>query len=140
MATARKKMHFPLKVALPMIWNYVKSKLKEQIKAVSFIIIYLVAFKLIVLQSAPENALQVAFGVGMVVLGLAMFLESYMLWAGNSSPNNIGLTILGYLYKRGIEKNDMGYACAVGVVLLIVALIINFAQLILNGTFKKEEQ
>ena len=63
-----------------------------------------------------------------------------MLWAGNSSPNNIGLTIVGYLYKRGIEKNDMGYACAVGVVLLVIALIINFTQLILNGTFKKEEQ
>ena len=62
-----------------------------------------------------------------------------MLWAGNSSPNNIGLTIVGYLYKRGIEKNDMGYACAVGVVLLVVALIINFAQLIVNGTFKKGE-
>ena len=75
-----------------------------------------------------------------VYAGLAMFLESYMLWAGNSSPNNIGLTIVGYLYKRGIEKNDMGYACAVGVVLLVVALIINFAQLILNGTFKKEEK
>ena len=75
-----------------------------------------------------------------VYAGLAMFLESYMLWAGNSSPNNIGLTIVGYLYKRGIEKNDMGYACAVGVVLLVIALIINFTQLILNGTFKKEEQ
>lgn len=74
-----------------------------------------------------------------VYAGLAMFLESYMLWAGNSSPNNIGLTIVGYLYKRGIEKNDMGYACAVGVILLLVALVINFTQLILNGTFKKEE-
>ncbi len=79
MATARKKMHFPLKVALPMIWNYIKNKLKEQIKAVAFIIIYLVAFKLIVLQSPPENALQVALGVGMVVLGLAMFLEGLFL-------------------------------------------------------------
>ena len=79
MAAVRKKMHFPLKVALPMVWNYVKSKLKEQIKAVAFIIIYLVAFKLIVLQSAPENAVQVAVGVGMVVVGLAMFLEGLFL-------------------------------------------------------------
>ena len=39
-----------------------------------------------------------------IYAGLAMFLESYMLWAGNNSPNNIGLTIVGYLYKRGIEK------------------------------------
>lgn len=75
-----------------------------------------------------------------IYAGLAMFLESYMLWAGNNSPNNIGLTIVGYLYKRGIEKNDMGYACAVGVVLLVVALVINIIQLILNGTFKNEEE
>ena len=52
-----------------------------------------------------------------------------MLWNGNSSPKNIGLTIVGYLYKRGIEKNDMGYACAVGMVLLVIALAINVVQL-----------
>lgn len=74
-----------------------------------------------------------------IYAGLSMFLESYMLWAGNNSPHNIGLTIVGYLYKRGIEKNDMGYACAVGMVLLVIALVINIAQLILNGTFKNEE-
>lgn len=74
-----------------------------------------------------------------IYAGLAMFLESFMLWAGNNSPNNIGLTIVGYLYKRGIEKNDLGYACAVGVVLLIVALVINMIQLVLNGTFKNED-
>ncbi len=74
-----------------------------------------------------------------IYAGLAMFLESYMLWAGNNSPENIGLTIVGYLYKRGIEKNDMGYACAVGVVLLVIALAINVVQLIANGTFKNKE-
>jgi len=71
-----------------------------------------------------------------VFAGLSMFLESFMLWNGNSSPKNIGLTIVGYLYKRGIEKNDMGYACAVGVVLMVIALVINFIQLIATGTFK----
>lgn len=76
-----------------------------------------------------------------VFAGLSMFLESFMLWNGNSSPKNIGLTIVGYLYKRGIEKNDMGYACAVGMVLMIIALIINFIQLFATGTmsFKKKE-
>ena len=68
-----------------------------------------------------------------------MFLESFMLWNGNSSPKNIGLTIVGYLYKRGIEKNDMGYGCAVGVVLMVIALAINIVQLIANGTFKNKE-
>lgn len=75
-----------------------------------------------------------------VYAGLAMFLESFMLWAGNTSPKNIGLTIVGYLYKRGIEKNQMGYASAVGLILLAIALLINVVQLIFNGTFKKEEK
>lgn len=75
-----------------------------------------------------------------VYAGLAMFLESYMLWGGNTSPKNIGLTIVGYLYKRGIEKNQLGYASAVGLVLLVIALAINVVQLVLNGTFKKEER
>lgn len=75
-----------------------------------------------------------------VYAGLAMFLESFMLWPGNTSPKNIGLTIVGYLYRRGIEKNQMGYASAVGLVLLVIALIINMVQLVLTGTFKKEER
>ncbi len=77
-----------------------------------------------------------------VFAGLSMFLESFMLWNGNASPKNIGLTIVGYLYKRGIEKNDMGYACAVGVVLMVIAMAINFIQLFATGTFsinKKKE-
>lgn len=74
-----------------------------------------------------------------IYAGLSMFLESYMLWGGNASPNNIGLTIVGYLYRRGIEKNQLGYASAVGLILLAVALVINIIQLVLNGTFKKEE-
>lgn len=75
-----------------------------------------------------------------IYAGLAMFMESYMLWVGPDSPNNIGLTIVGYLYKRGIAKNDLGYGSAIGLVLLAIALVINIAQLIWNGTFRKEER
>ena len=75
-----------------------------------------------------------------VYAGLAMFMESFMLWAGPASPNNIGLTIVGYLYNRGIQKNDLGYGSAIGLVLLVIALVINIIQLIANGTFKKEER
>lgn len=72
--------------------------------------------------------------------GLAMFTESYMLWQGNNSPQNIGLTIVGYLYRQGIEKNNMGYASAVGVVLLVIVLAINIVQLTATGTFRKEKK
>lgn len=71
--------------------------------------------------------------------GLAMFTESFMLYAGNNSPNNQGLTIVGYLYRQGIQKNDMGFASAVGVVLLVVVLAINITQLTLSGTFRKAD-
>lgn len=70
--------------------------------------------------------------------GLAMFLESFMLYRGNSSPNDQGLTVIGYLYRRGIEQNDLGFASAVGVVLLVVIMTINLTFLTLSGTFKKE--
>lgn len=73
-----------------------------------------------------------------IYAGLAMFNESYMLWKGNNSPQNIGLTIVGYLYRQGIEKRAMGYACAVGLVLLVIVMIVNMIQLAATGTFKKE--
>ncbi|GGM32780.1 carbohydrate ABC transporter permease [Promicromonospora citrea] len=70
--------------------------------------------------------------------GLAMFLESFMLYAGNNSPNNQGLTVVGYLYRKGIEENDLGFASAVGVVLLLLVMAINISYLTASGTFKKE--
>jgi arabinosaccharide transport system permease protein len=67
-----------------------------------------------------------------------MFLESFMLYGGNASPNNQGLTVVGYLYRKGIEQNDLGFASAVGIVLLVAVMAINLTQLTLAGTFRKE--
>ena len=75
-----------------------------------------------------------------IYAGLSMFTESYMLWKGNNSPQNIGLTIVGYLYRQGIEKRAMGYACAVGLILLIIVMAVNLVQLKATGTFDKEER
>ncbi|MEO2203140.1 sugar ABC transporter permease [Paenibacillus pabuli] len=74
-----------------------------------------------------------------VYAGLAMFTESLMMFNGNNSPKNIGLTIVGFLYRQGIEKNKLGYAAAVGIILLVIAMIINLTQLKFSGMFKKEE-
>ncbi|MGM0877538.1 MAG: carbohydrate ABC transporter permease [Bacillota bacterium] len=71
--------------------------------------------------------------------GYSMFAESYMLYGSNNSPNNMGLTIVGYLYRNGIEQNNLGFGSAVGISLLIVTLIITIIQLFLSGMFKKEE-
>ena len=35
--------------------------------------------------------------------------------------------------------DEMGYASAVGIILLAITMIINLIQLTLSGTFKKEE-
>ena len=34
----------------------------------------------------------------------------------------------------------MGYACAVGMVLLIIVMVVNVIQLKLTGTFKEEDK
>ena len=71
---------------------------------------------------------------------LAMFTESYMIFGGNNSPKNYGLTIVGYLYRYGFEKVDkFGFASAVGLVLLAGALIITLVQLRITGVIGKKE-
>ena len=72
--------------------------------------------------------------------GMAMFTESYMLWSGNRSPNNIGTTIVGYLYRKAFEENNMGYGSAIGMVLLVIVMTVNIVQLYLNGTLRNEKR
>jgi arabinosaccharide transport system permease protein len=70
--------------------------------------------------------------------GLAMFAESQMIWAGKSSPNNIGLTIVGFIYQNGISQGNLGVASAIGMILLAVVLIINLVQLRISGILGTE--
>ncbi|GAA4863890.1 sugar ABC transporter permease [Paenibacillus vulneris] len=71
--------------------------------------------------------------------GFAMFTESYMLWAGKPSPQNIGLTIVGYIYQQGFQYFNLGYGAAIGIALLIITMLINLIQLLCFGLFRKEE-
>lgn len=70
--------------------------------------------------------------------GMSMFVESYMLWNGNNSPNDIGLTIVGYLYRKGLEQFELGFGSAVGMALLGITLIVNLIQLKFFGFFRRE--
>lgn len=69
--------------------------------------------------------------------GLAMFTESFILWSGNRSPKDIGLTIVGYLYRTGWEQFNLGLGAAVGVTLLAITLIVTLIQLTFFGMFKE---
>jgi arabinosaccharide transport system permease protein len=75
--------------------------------------------------------------------GFAMFEESYILWSGNSgggSPNNVGLTMVGYIYLKGFQGGAMGLGSAIGLILLLIVLAVSILQLNLFGFFKREEQ
>ncbi len=71
--------------------------------------------------------------------GMAMFLESFMLFNGNRSPGGAGLTIVGYLYRLGWEQANIGYGSAIGLTLLVITLGVNAVMLKYAGLFKKGE-
>lgn len=71
--------------------------------------------------------------------GFRMFEESYVFWQ-NHSPSDIGLTIVGFLYRSAFENNDFGYGAAIGVTLMVIVLAINLLQLKSTGLFKKEDE
>lgn len=70
--------------------------------------------------------------------GLRMFGESYVLWASKSSPGDIGLTIVLYIYRMAFGQFDMGYASALSVILFICLMILNFMYIKSLGIGKKE--
>ena len=68
--------------------------------------------------------------------GLAMFTESYAYWTSRS-PGDIGLTIVAYIYQTGFNKNDFGFASAIGITLLLIIMAVTVIQLKLFGFLKK---
>lgn len=73
----RKKISFI--DALVLLYGYARSRIAEQVKAVAFIILYLVVFQTLILRVPIANALGIAGGIAMVVFGLAFFLEGLVL-------------------------------------------------------------
>ncbi|ANY68277.1 arabinose transporter permease [Paenibacillus sp. BIHB 4019] len=71
--------------------------------------------------------------------GYAMFTESFMLWGSRGSPQNIGLTMVGYIYQQGFQYFDLGFGSTIGITLLGITLVVSVIQLNLLGFFKKED-
>lgn len=70
--------------------------------------------------------------------GFSMFAETFAYWTSRS-PGDIGLTLVSYIYSTGFNNNDMGFASAIGITLLIIIMLVNVIQLKLVGFFKEEE-
>lgn len=52
---------------------------------------------------------------------------------GKGGPLDSTVTIMLYLYNKGVTGYEMGYACAVGVVMLIIILLLGVIQLKFTG-------
>ena len=59
------------------------------------------------------------------VIGVFMiFQETYML----KGPMNSTRTVVNYIYEKGFQSYQMGYACAMSFVLFLIVLVITMIQ------------
>ena len=63
------------------------------------------------------------------IAGLQLFELPYVLFQGEAGPKSRGLTIVMYLYRTGFDAGDLGYASAIGWVLLVLILVVALFQL-----------
>lgn len=97
----KKRIKVPFNTALGMLSGYAKDRIFEQIRLIAFVIIYLVAFQMLILRVPLANALPIAGGIAMVVFGLAFFLEGLLLGlmplgerVGVKLPTKVGIIFI----------------------------------------------
>jgi len=71
-----------------------------------------------------------------IIGGFRVFEESYVFWEVGS-PGDIATTLISYLYQQGIQRNDLGFGSAIGVVVLVLIFTVSLVYLIANGSFKR---
>lgn len=79
MKTKQQKLAITPIQSLTLLSGYARKKLSEQTKAVSFIMLYLIGFQLMILVIPLSNPIKLLVGLTAVVLGLAFFLEGLFL-------------------------------------------------------------
>lgn len=67
-----------------------------------------------------------------------LFELPYVLLGQSPGPNNAGLTIVMYLYLKGFEAGDLGYASTIGWTLALGVLFIALAQVWFTRMWKRE--
>jgi ABC-type sugar transport system permease subunit len=69
------------------------------------------------------------FVVVMSTIGSFQLFELPFVLLNGSGPNQAGLTIVMYLYQTGFETGDLGYASAIGWVLVVMIMGFSLLQL-----------
>jgi len=72
----------------------------------------------------PATALVVILAT---ITGMNLFTEPYLLTNGGG-PNGASVTPVFYMYQKGIEQGQAGYAAAIGMILLVITLFIALVQ------------
>ena len=89
--------------------------------------------------TAPAIRPVATFVVIMSTIGSYKLFElPYILLTQTSGPNQSGLTIVMYLYQMGFDNGDLGYASAIGWMLVLIILAISLVQLRVSGTLREE--
>ncbi len=73
------KLRLTIQQKIGILCSFAKDKVVEQIQCVWFIILYLVVFQLLVLGLPIVYSLMIAVGIGIVIIGLAFFMEGLRL-------------------------------------------------------------
>ena len=89
---------------------YVKTKFLEQVSGIWFIVAYLILFQLFILHLPIVYSVMIAFGIGLVAIGLMFFMEGLRLGLmplgeviGAVLPRNSSMpVILGFAFLLGI--------------------------------------
>ena len=59
--------------------------------------------------------------------GMNLFTEPYLLTNGGG-PNGASITPVFYIYQKGVEQGDAGFAAAMGMILIVITFIIALVQ------------
>jgi len=70
----------------------------------------------------PEIRPVVGFVVLLSVIGSLQLFELPFVLLGGPGPERSGLTLVMYLYQNGFERNDLGFASAIGWTLAIILM------------------
>lgn len=72
----------------------------------------------------------------MSTLGSFQLFELPFTMMGGPGPNKAGLTIVMYLYQRGFDIGNLGYASTIGWTLALLVLVISLVQVRLSGALR----
>ncbi|MEM8684851.1 MAG: DUF1538 domain-containing protein [Pseudomonadota bacterium] len=115
------RYHLGLRDSMRVLWPYVKRNFMSQLEGVWFIVLYLIAFQILILNLPIVYSLMIAAGIFVVVIGLMFFMEGLRLGLmplgeviGSMLPRKSNMAvILGFAFLLGIGATFAEPAIAV---------------------------